>query len=249
MHCAIAGANCRRAAGGRQSPPFAAGDLTTTRGQVILLSWHCRGRRRPPSRSIRRTIGCCREPLASVAFRGRNSSDSTLLLCSSSTAGIRSREAPDPSGRCRSAATRASYLPAGSAAALICDTGALIDYLVKSAPDHERFRKAIDQARTRYVPGLVLAEVDYFLRNERRAMHVFLQDLARGRLHLRTADYRSAVACDGSRPTLCRSRPRPGGRLGRRARRVTRCPSVGDTRCPSLRSGSPSRRPVLRLGG
>lgn len=71
-------------------------------------------------------------------------------------------------------------MPAGSAAALICDTGALIDYLVESAPDHERFRKAIDEARTRYVPGLVLAEVDYFLRNERRAMQVFVQDLARG---------------------------------------------------------------------
>ena len=71
-------------------------------------------------------------------------------------------------------------MPAGSAAALICDTGALIDYLVESAPDHERFREAIDQARTRYVPGLVLAEVDYFLRDERRAMQVFMQDLARG---------------------------------------------------------------------
>jgi predicted nucleic acid-binding protein len=71
-------------------------------------------------------------------------------------------------------------VPAGSAPALICDTGALIDYLVESAPDHKRFRRAIDQARTRYVPGLVLAEVDYFLRDERQAMQVFMQDLARG---------------------------------------------------------------------
>ncbi|HXH07096.1 MAG TPA: PIN domain-containing protein [Vicinamibacterales bacterium] len=71
-------------------------------------------------------------------------------------------------------------MAAGSAAALICDTGALIDYLVESAPDHGRFRDAIDRARTRYVPGLVLAEVDYFLRNERRAMRVFMEDLARG---------------------------------------------------------------------
>jgi hypothetical protein len=71
-------------------------------------------------------------------------------------------------------------VPAGSAAALICDTGALIDYLVESAPDHDRFRDAIHRARARYVPGLVLAEVDYFLRNERRAMQVFMQDLARG---------------------------------------------------------------------
>jgi predicted nucleic acid-binding protein len=71
-------------------------------------------------------------------------------------------------------------VPAGSAAALICDTGALIDYLVESAADHRRFRSAIDQARTRYVPGLVLAEVDYFLRDERRAMQLFMQDLACG---------------------------------------------------------------------
>jgi len=47
-----------------------------------------------------------------------------------------------------------------SAAALICDTGALLDYLVESAPDHRLFRSAIDRARTRYVPGLVLAELD-----------------------------------------------------------------------------------------
>jgi predicted nucleic acid-binding protein len=71
-------------------------------------------------------------------------------------------------------------VPAGSAAALICDTGALIDYLVEGAPDHELFRHAIDRARTRYVPGLVLAEVDYFLRDERQAMQVFMQDLASG---------------------------------------------------------------------
>jgi predicted nucleic acid-binding protein len=71
-------------------------------------------------------------------------------------------------------------VPAGSAAALICDTGALIDYLFEGAPDHKLFRHAIDRARTRYVPGLVLAEVDYFLRDERQAMQVFMQDLASG---------------------------------------------------------------------
>jgi predicted nucleic acid-binding protein len=76
---------------------------------------------------------------------------------------------------------KASFsVPAGSAAALICDTGALLDYLVASAPDHRRFRNAIDEARTRYVPALVLAEVDYFLRHERRAMQAFMQDVARG---------------------------------------------------------------------
>lgn len=71
-------------------------------------------------------------------------------------------------------------MPAGSAAALICDTGALLDYLVESAPDHRLFRDAIDRARARYVPGLVLAEVDYFLRDQRRAMNVFMRDLAHG---------------------------------------------------------------------
>ena len=71
-------------------------------------------------------------------------------------------------------------MPAASAAALICDTGALVDYIVEGAPDHRLFRDAIDQARARYVPGLVLVEVDYFLRNERGAMQVFMQDLARG---------------------------------------------------------------------
>jgi uncharacterized protein len=64
--------------------------------------------------------------------------------------------------------------------ALLCDTGALLDYIVATAPDHDAFREAIDQSRTRYVPGLVLAEVDYFLRKEREAMRALVRDLARG---------------------------------------------------------------------
>ncbi|HSF14444.1 MAG TPA: PIN domain-containing protein [Vicinamibacteria bacterium] len=64
--------------------------------------------------------------------------------------------------------------------ALICDTGAILDYLVEGATDHERYRDAIDEARARYIPGLVLAEVDYFLRDERPAMNVFMSDVARG---------------------------------------------------------------------
>ena len=68
----------------------------------------------------------------------------------------------------------------GSSAALICDTGALIEYLVRGAPHHLPFRRAIDRARARYVPGLVLAEVDYFLRDERPAMRAFMDDLAQG---------------------------------------------------------------------
>lgn len=65
-------------------------------------------------------------------------------------------------------------------AAVICDTGALLDYLVAAAPDHRAFREAIDVARTRYIPGLVLAEVDYFLRKEREAMRALMRDLSTG---------------------------------------------------------------------
>jgi predicted nucleic acid-binding protein len=64
--------------------------------------------------------------------------------------------------------------------ALICDTGALLDYVVADAPDHDAFRAAIDDARARFVPALVLAELDYFLRRERAAMRAFMADLARG---------------------------------------------------------------------
>jgi hypothetical protein len=65
-------------------------------------------------------------------------------------------------------------------AALICDTGALLDYLVESAPDHGAFRHEIDRARARYVPGLVLAELDYFLRAHREAMMSLMDDMSRG---------------------------------------------------------------------
>jgi hypothetical protein len=41
-----------------------------------------------------------------------------------------------------------------STAALICDTGALLDYLVATAPGHRPFRETIDRSRARYVPGL-----------------------------------------------------------------------------------------------
>ncbi len=84
--------------------------------------------------------------------------------------------------RCPSGGTKASCSVATgrSTGALICDTGALLDYLVESAPDHRRFRDAIDSARARYVPGLVLAELDYFLRGERAAMKLVIEDLVRG---------------------------------------------------------------------
>src|SRR5258708_1183266 len=67
-----------------------------------------------------------------------------------------------------------------STTAGIWDTGALLDYLVATAPDHRPFREGIDRCRGRYVPGLVVAEVDYFLRNERPAMRALMRDLARG---------------------------------------------------------------------
>ena len=45
-------------------------------------------------------------------------------------------------------ATNATFsLPVGSAAVLICDTGALLDDLVASAPDHRLFGIAIDPCR------------------------------------------------------------------------------------------------------
>ena len=56
----------------------------------------------------------------------------------------------------------------------------MLDYLVADAPDHRAFRLAIDRARTRYVPGLVLSELDYFLRDARRAMWAFMSDLTDG---------------------------------------------------------------------
>jgi uncharacterized protein len=65
------------------------------------------------------------------------------------------------------------------APALLCDTGALLSYLDARAADHAAYRAAIDAARARYVPGLVLAEVDYFLREDRDAMRAFIDDVER----------------------------------------------------------------------
>jgi predicted nucleic acid-binding protein len=63
--------------------------------------------------------------------------------------------------------------------ALICDTGALLSYLDARSPDHAAYRAAIDASRARYVPGLVLAELDYFLTGDRPAMRMFVSDLER----------------------------------------------------------------------
>ncbi len=64
-----------------------------------------------------------------------------------------------------------------TAPAILCDTGALLSYLDARAPDHRIYRKRIDEARARYVPGLVLAELDYFLRDDRPAMRAFIDDV------------------------------------------------------------------------
>ncbi len=66
-----------------------------------------------------------------------------------------------------------------TAAAILCDTGALLSYLDARAPDHRTYRKRIDEARARYVPGLVLSELDYFLRDDRAAMRAFIDDVER----------------------------------------------------------------------
>jgi hypothetical protein len=63
--------------------------------------------------------------------------------------------------------------------AIVCDTGALLSYLDPRAPDHRAYRKNIDDARARFVPGLVLAELDYFLREDRAAMRAFIDDVER----------------------------------------------------------------------
>jgi predicted nucleic acid-binding protein len=77
---------------------------------------------------------------------------------------------------------------AASTAASICDTNALLDYLAKDAPDHVRFRHVIDRARTRYVPGLVLADVV-----------VLAEDLGIRRLAMRDVrDFAAVRLRDGS---------------------------------------------------
>jgi hypothetical protein len=89
--------------------------------------------------------------------------------------------------------------------ALICDTGALVDYLVTTSPDHHSFRTAIDAARARYVPGLVLAELDYFLRHERAAMRSVVDDIRRGAFIYAPptdAQLSRALAIDAAYPNL-----------------------------------------------
>jgi len=91
------------------------------------------------------------------------------------------------------------------APALICDTSALLEYLWTGAPDHRAYREAIDPACTRYVPALVLAELDHFLRRRRDLMFALLADLERSAFTLAPVDLellRHARAVDGRYATL-----------------------------------------------
>jgi predicted nucleic acid-binding protein len=55
----------------------------------------------------------------------------------------------------------------------------LLSYLDAGSPDHIAYRRAIDASCARFVPGLVLAEVDYFLSDDRPAMRAFVGDVER----------------------------------------------------------------------
>lgn len=60
--------------------------------------------------------------------------------------------------------------------ALILDTGAWLLALAGEEP----WATEVEQAPERIVPGLVLAELDYHLRDNRRAVHHVLSDIAQG---------------------------------------------------------------------
>ena len=59
---------------------------------------------------------------------------------------------------------------------LLLDTGGWLNALAGEDP----WASAVEEAGELIVPGLVLAEVDYHLRKQRRAMHRVLRDLEAG---------------------------------------------------------------------
>ena len=66
---------------------------------------------------------------------------------------------------------------------LIADTGGLLRGLARKPngkPSFADYESALTSASVVIVPALVLAEVDYFLRDERQGMQLFMQDLAPG---------------------------------------------------------------------
>ncbi|MBN1607291.1 MAG: type II toxin-antitoxin system VapC family toxin [Polyangiaceae bacterium] len=65
-------------------------------------------------------------------------------------------------------------------AALVADTGGLLRALARTsegAPSFPEYEQALTAASTVIVPGLVLAEVDYFLRDHRAAMRQLVADI------------------------------------------------------------------------
>jgi len=63
---------------------------------------------------------------------------------------------------------------------IIADTGGLLRALARAAdgrPSFPEYETALTSASLVIVPGLVLAEVDYFLRNERAAMRKLIAEI------------------------------------------------------------------------
>lgn len=63
---------------------------------------------------------------------------------------------------------------------IIADTGGLLRALARAAdgrPSFPEYETALTSARLVIVPGLVLAEVDYFLRDERAAMRKLIAEI------------------------------------------------------------------------
>jgi predicted nucleic acid-binding protein len=63
---------------------------------------------------------------------------------------------------------------------IIADTGGLLRALARGAdgrPSFPEYETALTSASIVIVPGLVLAEVDYFLRNERAAMRKLIAEI------------------------------------------------------------------------
>ena len=64
--------------------------------------------------------------------------------------------------------------------AIVADTGGLLRALARTPrgqPGFPEYEEILKSAATVIVPGLVLAEVDYFLRAERRAMHRLVAEI------------------------------------------------------------------------
>jgi predicted nucleic acid-binding protein len=63
---------------------------------------------------------------------------------------------------------------------IVADTGGLVRALARTPdgkPSFREFQRILTEAAAIIVPGLVLAEVDYFLRADRRAMRKLIAEL------------------------------------------------------------------------